>query len=341
MRKILVLLYVLVLAGFSDVAVDSPYAAAVDAAAEAGLFGGIGGGLFAPDENMTHGMFITVLARLYGEDTRLDAGYAWHEPGANWARQAGIADIGQPYAEITRDEMGAILAAYWDFAGLSGYAPEISGDDFVSRGEAAQIFAALLPNFYVYMTLEGFSIGHGFFIEPTRFSIPAGTSVYTATRLFFAQNNIEYDMPGGFLGRIYNIYDNSGVIPDFIASEIYAEGFIDLLPGSGDNSLGMGDYASWAGWMYRINHADCPYGMASRILAAGDVVRWQFSLVAGPDLGVYGWSAPFFTQSDRTALIRAISRTPGHNARNTAMAALNDILSPQIEIDAAIRQLNQ
>ena len=85
------------------------------------LFNGVGGSSFGVNEPMTRGMVNTVLARLAGVDTTTDGGSKWYEAGTAWAKDNGISDGTNPTANVTREQLAAML---YRFAG----SPEVSGE---------------------------------------------------------------------------------------------------------------------------------------------------------------------------------------------------------------------
>ena len=94
------------------------------------LFGGVGGGKFAPAQSMTRGMVSTVLARLAGEDT--SGSTPWYAKGTAWAAQNGVSDGKNPESPVTREQMATML---YRFAG----SPEVSGE--LSFADAGQVSA--------------------------------------------------------------------------------------------------------------------------------------------------------------------------------------------------------
>lgn len=92
------------------------------------LFNGVGNNLFGVSGDMTRGMVNTVLARLAGEDTT--GGANWYDKGTEWAKKNGITDGTNPTANVTREQLAAML---YRFAG----SPEVSGE--LSFADADQI----------------------------------------------------------------------------------------------------------------------------------------------------------------------------------------------------------
>ena len=106
-------------------------------AVEAGLFNGVTEELFAPDETMTRGMFVTVLGRFEGIDTeywsREEAPQFfkqdvdnddYYAPHIRWAVVNGIVNgvndfLFAPNRPITREEMAKLISYYLDSMGHS------------------------------------------------------------------------------------------------------------------------------------------------------------------------------------------------------------------------------
>jgi len=180
----------------------------------------------------------------------------------------------------------------------------------------------------VYMSFEGFTLGHGFYIEPTEVLIPAGSSLAAATQLLLNEQGHTFNaggMGGGFfLDRVFNFNASTASPPSIILSGLNdwhdstGQWFM-LSPfnptGSADGSLGSSDYYGFSGWMFTVNH-EMPsdpatgWGLTADdvVLNGGEVIRWQFSLAAGLDVGFSDdWmGTAFFTHADKTDLIRAL-----------------------------------
>ncbi len=106
---------------------------AVEAAYNFGLFAGTSKTTFGPNDQMTRGMFVTVLGRLQGVDTaELSAKTKFTDVKKNqyyakyvgWAADNGIVSgltntTFGPNANITREQICAIMVRYCDFAGIT------------------------------------------------------------------------------------------------------------------------------------------------------------------------------------------------------------------------------
>ena len=95
---------------YTDVVKGSWYEAGVTFVTEKGLFNGVGEGRFAPNDNMTRAMLMTVLARMNGQDTA--GGETWYKVGMAWATTQGVSDGTAPEANITREQLVTMLYRY-------------------------------------------------------------------------------------------------------------------------------------------------------------------------------------------------------------------------------------
>lgn len=129
---------------FNDVKEDAWYADAVDFTAGRGLFSGVGGGSFAPNETLNRGMVVTVLYALEDAGAQKTAGLfddvaedAWYAQGTAWAVEAGIVSgygDGQfgPNDAITREQLALMLyrcAQYMKLSTGTGASLDGFGDE--------------------------------------------------------------------------------------------------------------------------------------------------------------------------------------------------------------------
>ncbi|MBM6924920.1 S-layer homology domain-containing protein [Pseudoflavonifractor phocaeensis] len=97
---------------FEDVPADHWAADTVAFASSRELFNGTSETTFAPAEDTTRAMVVTVLARYEGVDT--DTGDTWFEAGADWAVENGVSDGTNLDQTITREQLVTML---WRYAG--------------------------------------------------------------------------------------------------------------------------------------------------------------------------------------------------------------------------------
>lgn len=121
----------------------------IDEATSRGLFSGVGGNRFAPEQVMTRGMFVTVLGRTAGIDPeQVDASFVsdyftdvqttdYYAPFVAWAVSVGVTEgMGDgrfaPSEPVTREQMACFLRSFLDLTTqtetviVAGGAPEES-----------------------------------------------------------------------------------------------------------------------------------------------------------------------------------------------------------------------
>ena len=128
---------------YDDVRTDDWFYAAVTFVTDRGYFYGVDVDLFAPYMNMNRAMFVTVLGRMEGVDVSkytsvafadVEAG-SYYAPYVAWAAENGIvlgrtAEVFDPNADITREEMAAIMYRYCDYLGMD---MTIDNEKFMER----------------------------------------------------------------------------------------------------------------------------------------------------------------------------------------------------------------
>lgn len=133
-------------------------------------------------------------------------------------------------------------------------------------------------------SVEAFSIGNGYVVEPVWVSVSENENAAQVLDRLLTQNGIAYDYAGTLQENYYlkTLYvENSANIPQCIVNEI--GDYID--EGSG-TKLGEYEYTALAGWLITVNGAPLNVGLCDYYPAQGDVVRVQFSLYYGADIGL-------------------------------------------------------
>jgi hypothetical protein len=105
---------------YGDVSDTAWYYASVKYVSEKALFGGVSGTAFGPDVIMTRQMLWTVLGRLDGSDI---SGSGVYEKARAWAMARGISNGSAPTANITREQLAAML---WRYAGSPAESADLS-----------------------------------------------------------------------------------------------------------------------------------------------------------------------------------------------------------------------
>lgn len=200
---------------------------------------------------------------------------------------------------------------------------------------------------YIYLSIEKFSIGQGSILEPTRIKIDADETVQSllekavdADKLVII--NSQY---GDYLDGIKDSDETVAAIPQFILDQIENETVGDRALKGTLSSL---DYTSQGGWFYALNNEGGAVAMGECKLKDGDVVRIMYSVYGyGTDIG-FGFDAQsqksdasYIDIANRDELIKAIADAKVGTDKNTALAVLQNLESTKVQIDGAVKALNQ
>lgn len=134
---------------FDDVKPDDWFYREVTDLVDKGYINGVSDKLFAPSQNLSRGMLVTILFRIDGEKAVTAAGTfsdvtkgSWYENAVAWAAANGIV---YGYADgrfgpddmVTRQQMAAILWRYAQYKGLDVAAAGAALPSFPDRGQVA------------------------------------------------------------------------------------------------------------------------------------------------------------------------------------------------------------
>ncbi|WP_148557309.1 Ig-like domain-containing protein [Terrisporobacter glycolicus] len=205
----------------------------------------------------------------------------------------------------------------------------------------------------VYVTMEKFTLGQGFKIEPIKVTVPERTKASKVITDLLGEGN--YKMTGTVDSNFYLSYikDNNTEIkiPQYILSAIN-----NKVEDRGDDEwLGEFDYYNMSGWMYAVNGKFPGVGAAGYKLEDNDVMRWQYTLYGyGADLGGAGdWgTANIVNPADKDNLVRAIadlnasenkdqmiSSDENKKAYDEAYETMENMESTQEEVDKITKEL--
>ncbi len=204
---------------------------------------------------------------------------------------------------------------------------------------------------YVTASVEKFTLGQGYYIEPTKVSFNEGETVGNIIARVLGTGNYIDTFPAGegTIGYLAKIKDNDPSpvkIPQYI---IDAAGTIGTK--NDPEWLGERDYNSMSGWMYLVNNEMAPVGMAAYKSEDGDVIRLQFSVHGfGSDLG-FGFP-PLIETANKDALTATVAELNSRSDKNeilsnstvssaytNAYTVLKNMESSQTSVDEALAQL--
>ena len=150
---------------------------------------------------------------------------------------------------------------------------------------------------YAAFDIEATTISCGYIVEPVLVPIYEGENAAKALTDLIRENGYDYQITGSiesgfYLSRIVgsNAAGTSEATEPLIldaklnpALESLVTGFNP--DGGTEGALGEFDYTSGSGWMYCLNNIFPNVGFADSYLADEDVVRTQFTLALGKDIG--------------------------------------------------------
>ncbi|MDD6071852.1 MAG: hypothetical protein PUC12_13745 [Clostridiales bacterium] len=184
---------------------------------------------------------------------------------------------------------------------------------------------------YVVMSLEGLTLGQGYYMLPEKMSYAdiakvwkdAGVeidlehlTVSQATYAFFKKAGIEtnpvlgseYNTSGFYLSSVKEIDTGNVEVPEVVKDGYKSKNGVEpALNGKTGTDLGEFDYSQTAGWMVSVDNEFINKGAGSYELASNTeensvhVVRWQFTLFGlGADIGAS--QSPYYTMADKSQL---------------------------------------
>ena len=216
-------------------------------------------------------------------------------------------------------------------------------------------------------TVEALSLGGGYIIEPCYVDIIEGENAAQALARLLEEKGFTYDNTGSLESGFYlshiqgdalaDIDPTGGSIPAVLQEKLEENGFT-VSERTDPESLGEFDYTSGSGWMYCLKNVFPNVGFAGSYLSEGDVVRVQFTLAYGSDIGGghamgTGGSTGYYEVANKDALTRRVAAINAEiekdayylekncltKAYDAAMDVLTTLYVSQADVDAALADL--
>ena len=140
--------------------------------------------------------------------------------------------------------------------------------------------------------VEAFTIGGGYIVEPMFVDLYAGEKASTVLLRVLDANSLSYEYTGSpqalfYLARIMGskiseLPTDASLVPPVLFQHIEETLSDESRQG---NALGEFDYTYGSGWMYSVNNSFPEVGFSDYTLNDGDVMRVQFTLAYGMDIG--------------------------------------------------------
>lgn len=175
---------------------------------------------------------------------------------------------------------------------------------FADEAEATE------PIGQVVLSGETFTLGQGYFYEPTLVDLYEGDTCATVLVRAFEEAGLELkygSINSFYLSKIKGVDKGWTCLPGYM-KEYLEENGVELEEND-DEWLGEFDYTGMSGWMYTVNGVLPNIGMSGYKPKDGDVFRLQFSTYGyGSDLGtpMMGGSAP--EMADKTAITKYLAQ---------------------------------
>ncbi len=215
--------------------------------------------------------------------------------------------------------------------------------------------------------IEAFTLEGNYIVEPCYVDILEGENAAQALDRLIKNNDFTYTKTGTLTSSFYlasiegsafaSIAADGSTIPKALQDKLKENGFT-ISSRSDANSLGQFDYTYGSGWMFTLNNVFPNVGFADTYLSDGDVVRVQFTLAYGSDIGGGysmgdGGMSGYFAMADKDDLTTKVAEVNAEIAKDAdylkkcckvkqyekAMSVLTDAYSTQTEVDEALANL--
>lgn len=218
---------------------------------------------------------------------------------------------------------------------------------------------------YATWSIEMLSLGLGYLIEPVRLPIYAGENAAAELVKLLEEHGYSCEYTGSvessfYFSSINNVSLPTSLsecnVPGLLSEKLEEVGFSDQ--GASGDSLGEFEYTYGSGWMYSVNNVFPNVGFSDSYLCDGDVMRVQFTLAYGSDIGGGyamggGDDGGWFNLANKGNLLTAISYVNSSDKCDLLLAQKSvrkafdeasdlamDLLAAQDDVNAAAAALN-
>ena len=212
----------------------------------------------------------------------------------------------------------------------------------------------------VVIDVERFTIGQGFYSEPTWVELKEGDNVVAVLKRFIGAENCLLNKQENYLSGIKgaDLGPDNITVPAYITEmtggDITTESLKEDWYGDDEvKDLSEFVYGQRSGWMYSVNNVFPNVGIGEYKPAAGDVIRFQYTVNYGSDVGG-GYSTgedQTLALSNKDALVKAMAdaneilkvKTASEDLKTVyeeAKTAVADAVKPQADIDSLTQKLN-
>jgi putative cell wall-binding protein len=235
----------------------------------------------------------------------------------------------------------------------------------------------------VAFSVETFTIGSGYLVEPRIIEIYEGENAAHSLNKVLTESGLKYNHWGTLTEGFYlaHILDGGAplkqgesgcddpdlgrplalepLIPEILYTALVEHGFSPNYDVYSEGSLGEFDFTAGSGWMYAVNHVFPNLGFNQYYLCDGDVVRVQYTLAYGADIGGSaamggGNDSSYYPIANKDNLTRLVAEVNSSERKDAllddqrvnecyeaAMDVLADLSPEQEAVDSAYEALNR
>ena len=196
--------------------------------------------------------------------------------------------------------------------------------------------------------IEAFTVGGGYIIAPVKADIKEGINAAQTLSDLLEKYNIESIYTGSvengyYLSTVKNLQNFSPKISDVLKEKLEENSYTVNENDYNEGELGEFNFTQGSGWMYCVNGIFPNVGFSDYYLTDGDVVRVQFTLAYGADIGgtsAMGWdyAQDYFDSVDRDKLTAKIAEV-GIDSCGEYMDTITKPNITQAEIDDILSKL--
>ena len=254
--------------------------------------------------------------------------------------------------EITLESKPAIEAARKAYNALTDVQKKlVTNYEKLTKAEEElkKLEADQKPEGKAVVSVERFTIGQGYYQEPIQVKLEEGETAASLLKKVIGTENYagENDLLEGIKDADLGV--NQVSIPSFISEKLEGPTTEEAKEiGNSDEYLDYGDYFEWSDWYFTVNNKLKDSMAVTYKVKDGDVLRFQFSLLAGID--VKGNKNVEISNKDE--LIKLMAKVNADKEKYMAMPAVKEayeeavaanvaMITPQKEIDALVKKLQK
>ena len=285
-----------------------------------------------------------------------------------------------PMSKVTVTVNGEVASVNWDdhiktsynFVFVEGENTVVitATDGTYTKIKTYTVICDLTKPTTVTVSIEAFSVGLGYLVAPVDFELNDQNLsdmaehygyesaeafkeklsmahildyvLYTYGLEMDYQGSLESTWNGFYMSSISGIPDTTISVPEELAEALEMNGYYIDEYVSDEGTLCEFDVTWGSGWMYTVNGAFPNIPFCDYVPQDGDVMRVQFTLAYGSDIGDWGFMGePFFELVDRDTITKLIAKAISLDVIDVqdAIAVVSTFGVTQDELDAACAEL--